>query len=278
MGYRKVMNIKMALSKRANTYLGIVSSLLLLLMWIKADYPGFLHENFNGSLARLDPYDCVQNVNEICGHDFNEKLQNLLVGDSEALSITDLFVEKFPDNSRSLAFSGCSFLPTGIVRPNTTGECREWNKNILRALEGNCKKDVFVFNRFKPESNLESRQYLDFLLELGEKCNSLTVIGTPAEIIGKFSAYSSLFVESPIGTPKFFYKRDFDLTSIAWNNRMNLWSIKHQELLKYIDTNGLVLGEFPTRLRNAKNQLLYGDSTHLSKYGGEIIVKSIIGK
>jgi hypothetical protein len=265
----------MPLKKRIIIYLLTLASLLLLLAWISDEYPGFLNENYNGSLARLDSYNCVENTNQICGQDFSGRIENLLVGDSEALSISDLFVKKSPENSRSLALSGCSFLPGGIVRLNITEQCKDWNMKILNFLNEDCHKDVYLFNRFKPETYLESELYLDFLLQTGKKCKRFTIIGTPAELIGNFSAYSSLFIDSPINTPKYFDESDFDSFSIAWSNRMKQWERRHQNLVNYIDTNELILGKFPTKLMNSKKQLLYGDSTHLSKYGGEILVNKI---
>ena len=86
-------------------------------IWLAAGYPGILKTNYQGSFQRLHNTENGFHKNSILQR-FSERIeksQNVLIGDSEAISIGDLFVRKFGFNSGIYALAGCSFRTRNIA-------------------------------------------------------------------------------------------------------------------------------------------------------------------
>ena len=61
---------------------------------------------------------------------------------------------------------------------------------------------------------------------------------------------------------------------INWNKEFRK-QVKSFESIFYLDTEALLAKEFPTTLKNDTGDYLYTDSTHVSRYGAEIIVGNL---
>jgi organic radical activating enzyme len=202
------------------------------------------------------------------------KDQKILLGDSEAMSLSDEFKKRFGSKGFVFAKNGCSFITDEIYRESFDSTCKEKNFSLFTELKKQCRADIYVFNRFVPKDLKEQEIYLDFLNQVGVACNKLVVVGTPLQIRGNFSAYSSLLFKKSFDSPKFFEESDFMVDYINWNKEFRK-QVKSFESIFYLDTEALLAKEFPTTLKNDTGDYLYTDSTHVSRYGAEIIVGNL---
>lgn len=215
--------------------------------------------------------DLLKNCKKI---NFSESGSKLLIGDSEAMSLSDVFKSRFRKNGFVYALSGCSFIPKSIIRNTGTSDCRQLNDYLIRQIELDCRVDIYIFNRFVPTGKVEQSQYLDFIWSLAEKCNRVTVIGTPPQIRGNYSAYASLLFRVSLDSPRNFEKKDFLTEYMRWNSVFQI-AIKQHEKVIYIDTVDLLVTNFPTTLQNKNGDYLFADSTHVSKFGADIIIRNL---
>ncbi len=132
-----------------------------------------------------------------------------------------------------------------------------------------------MFNRFRPITEYEEEHHPTFISAISNRCNSVTIIGTPSEMISDSRAYSNLLFKSSSNTPKQFTESDFDSLSLKWNIKFRNIAPSLRNDINYIDTNSLILTFFPTGLKNASGEYLFFDSTNLCRYGGEILVKEL---
>jgi hypothetical protein len=257
-------------------YLSSIITFIALASWIMSGYPGIGNSNFNGGVSRLSKIECLSSIDPKCsGRSDLPTANNVLLGDSEAVSISDLFKNQFGKNSYIGALTGCSFLPDSILRKSQTSECLGLNAKHLALIRDVGCKNIYIFNRFRPVTKYEAEQYLEFISTLADNCNSVTVIGTPLEMISDFSAYSNLLFKSSPNTPNQFVESDFDSLSLKWNKKLGNIAPRLGKNVSYFDTDDLIIPVFPTSLRDASGEYLYFDSTHLSKYGGELLVKEL---
>jgi hypothetical protein len=254
-----------------NIYFGSFVLMVLAWAWTSTGYLGLFVENIEGGMQRFQRMVCQSDLDPSCGQvSFSRVGSKVLLGDSEAMSIADQYKKRFDRNAYVYAENGCSFLPETINRTRTN-QCIEFNKLLLQKLNKECVADLYLFNRFVPKNNFEKNQYLSFLKQLNISCKRLIVIGTPLQIIGNYSAYASLFFSKSLDSPKSFSKGDFMNEYMEWNKEI---SSRLTDIL-YIDTEKLLVSSFPTELTNNSGQYLYTDSTHVSKYGAEIISQSL---
>lgn len=251
----------------------ICSFVLMVLTWAwtSVGYFGLFVENIEGGTQRFQRMVCQSDLDPSCTQvSFSRAGSKVLLGDSEAMSIADQYKKRFGQNAYVYAENGCSFIPETIKRIRTN-QCIELNKLLLQKLNKECLADLYLFNRFVPRNNFEKAQYLSFLKQLNRSCKRLIVIGTPLQISGNYSAYASLFFSRSLDSPKSFSKGDFMHEYMEWNKEIS------SRLTKtiYIDTEKLLVSGFPTELTNKSGQYLYTDSTHVSKYGAEIISQSL---
>jgi hypothetical protein len=260
----------------ARAYLSSILLFIALSFWIISGYPGLGNSNFIGGASRLSGIECLSSIDWECdGKPDLPTAKDVLLGDSEAVSISDLFKDEFGKNSYIGAYTGCAFLPPDIFRTTQTSECLSLNaKHLILIKEVGCK-NIYIFNRFRPVTEYEEEQYLEFISSISRHCNSVTIIGTPSEMVSDFRAYSNLFFKSSLNTPKQFIESDFDSLSLKWNDKLRNIVPSLRNNMYYIDTNSLILPVFPTSLKNASGEYLYFDSTHLSRYGGELVVKEL---
>lgn len=257
-------------------YLSTIMMIMALSLWIISGYSWMGNSNFNGGVSRLSKIECLNSIDPKCAGRLDLHTANdVLLGDSEAVSISDLFKDEFGKNSYIGALTGCSFLPASIFRVTQTTECLRLNAKHLTLIKEFGCKNVYLFNRFRPLTEYEEEQYLAFISDISNHCNSVTIMGTPSEMISDFRAYSNLLFKSSPNTPKQFTESDFDLLSLKWNVKFRNIAPSLRNNINYIDTNSLILPVFPTSLKNASGEYLYFDSTHLSRYGGEILVKEL---
>ena len=249
-------------------------------IWLAAGYPGILKTNYQGSFQRLHNTENGFHKNSILQR-FSERIeksQNVLIGDSEAISIGDLFVRKFGFNSGIYALSGCSFLPESIQRPNQPSGCLEFRAKIYRFVLNSKTENIFIFNRFTPISEQETLLYVTFLKSLQHDDNEIIVIGHPVELVNQFSAYATLLFPVGFNTPKQFNRTDFSSASLKWNSSLSEYIKKfNNQKIKYINTDEILFSKFPSTLKDNTGRFLYTDSTHLSLYGGEILMKYLSG-
>jgi hypothetical protein len=71
-----------------------------------------------------------------------------------------------------------------------------------------------------------------------------------------------------------FNKMYEDQQKERWNKEFQK-EFKSPLNIFYLDTEILLVNEFPTSLRNEGGDYLYTDSTHVSRFGAEIIVKNL---
>jgi hypothetical protein len=256
-------------------YIGGIVLFSLIQFWISNGYPGILKENYNGGSQRFQTIKCQSDLLPNCSKvDFSQKDQKILLGDSEAMSLSDEFKKRFGSKGFVFAKNGCSFITDEIYRESFDSTCKEKNFSLFTELKKQCRADIYVFNRFVPKDLKEQEIYLDFLNQVGVACNKLVVVGTPLQIRGNFSAYSSLLFKKSFDSPKFFEESDFMVDYINWNKEFRK-QVKSFESIFYLDTEALLAKEFPTTLKNDTGDYLYTDSTHVSRYGAEIIVGNL---
>lgn len=247
----------------------------LTLVWTKNGYSGVFNGNYEGGFQRFNSIDCQSDIAKNCKKiDFEDSRGKLLIGDSEAMSLSDQFKSRFGKSGVVYALSGCSFLPKSIIRETKTPGCVELNEYLMEQIKLHCRIDLYIFNRFIPADVTEHRRYLAFLGLISEKCNRVTVIGTPPQIKGNYSAYSSLLFTVSLDSPRKFNKSDFLMEYMRFNSDLQI-AIKYNKKIIYIDTVSLLIKGFPTALKNKNGDYLFTDSTHLSKFGAEIIVKNL---
>jgi hypothetical protein len=249
----------------------------MLTLWINSGYKGWPSSNFSGGFQRLTVEDCYSN--ELPGCELTlpkDDTYSLLLGDSEAISISDLFKEEMGHNSYVSALTACSFIPKSIIRQNMSEDCQRLNSRNREIVFGSTCKKIYIFNRFRAESESEESSYFDFLKGIANSCEQLTVIGTPIELIPRFNAYSNLMAKTAVNSPKVFDRDNFDNMSFRWNQTLVDFFEGHNiSNMRYINTNSIVIPEWPTTLINLDGEYLYTDSTHLSKYGGEMVMAEI---
>ena len=258
-------------------YILVLSICSMLALWINGGYKNWPSSNFDGGFQRLTAEDCYSD--ELPGCEFTlpkDDTYSLLLGDSEAISISDLFKKEMGHNSYVSALTACSFLPKSIIRKNMSEDCLKMNSRNRQIVFGSTCKKVYIFNRFRAASESEESSYFDFLRGIANSCEQLTVIGTPIELIPRFNAYSNLMAKTAINSPEIFDRVDFDSNSLLWNETLDDF-FKRQNLssMKYINTNSIVIPEWPTTLIDLDGEYLYTDSTHLSKYGGEMVMAEV---
>ena len=265
----------MKISKLIILYLGAILLFSLIQLWISNGYPGILKENFKGGVQRFQTFKCQSDLLPNCSKlDFSQQGHKILLGDSEAMSLSDVFKKRFGSIASVYAENGCSFVANGINRESFDSKCRELNTLLLTKLLKQCQADIYVFNRFVPKDLFEQKLYLEFLNQVGKACNKLVVIGTPLQIRGNFSTYSSLVFKRSFDSPKYFNKSDFMDDYMNWN-RILQKEIENSVNSVYLDTEVLLVKKFPTTLRNSAGNFLYSDSTHVSRYGAEIIATNL---
>jgi hypothetical protein len=259
------------------SYLATLSICMLGGLWISNGYVGVHFSNYEGGFERLKDVECFSNTEPGCGFRLPKNVTyNLLLGDSEAISISDLFKTELGGYSYVRARTACSFIPESIVRESMDKGCRILNSNSLKIVSKKNCKNVFIFNRFRPESDSEEASYFDFISKIAKSCQSLNVIGAPTELKPRFNAYSNMVMKTAINSPRVFNKADFDPESLRWNNTLaNFISKQNFYNVNYINTHKLVVTRYPASLRNPDGEYTYTDSTHLSKYGGAIIMAEI---
>jgi hypothetical protein len=265
----------MRISKLIYLYLGGILLFSLIQFWISNGYPGILKENYEGGSQRFQSIKCQSDLLPDCTKaDFSQKNSKILLGDSEAMSLSDEFKKRFGPKGFVYAKNGCSFMADGISRESFDSDCKKQNTLLFNKLMKQCQADVYVFNRFVPKDLFEQKLYLDFLNEVGKACNGLVIVGTPLQIRGNFSAYSSLFFKKSFDSPRYFDKSDFVVDYMRWNKDFKA-ILKNNINLSYLDTEALLVGKFPTTLRNDNGDYLYTDSTHVSRYGADVIVENL---
>jgi hypothetical protein len=263
--------------KLALSYLATLSICMVTGLWISNGYPGLHFSNYEGGFQRLNEVECFSSTEPGCRLKLPKiGTYNLLLGDSEAISISDIFKAELGDHSYVSALTACSFIPESIVRKSMNQNCRELNSSNLKIVfKKNCK-NVYIFNRFRPESESERALYFDFINKIAKSCESLTVIGAPTELIPRFNAYSNMMIKTAINSPRVFSKDDFNQESLDWNNSLaNFINLQNFYNMRYINTHNLVVTSYPTSLKNFDGEYTYTDSTHLSKYGGAMIMREI---
>jgi hypothetical protein len=259
------------------SYFATLSICIMGGLWISNGYVGVHFSNYEGGFERLKDVECFSSTEPGCRSKLPKNVTyNLLLGDSEAISISDLFKAELGDYSYVRALTACSFIPESIVRESMNEDCRILNSNSLKIVSKKTCKNVFIFNRFRPESNSEEVLYFDFISKIAKSCQSLTVIGAPTELNPRFNAYSNMVMKTAMNSPRVFNKVDFDPESLRWNKTLaNFIGKQNFYEVNYINTHKLVVTSYPTSLRNSDGEYTYTDSTHLSKYGGAIIMAEI---
>lgn len=260
------------------TYVVTILVCTFLAVWIGNGYAGAFNSNFSGGFQRLNGQECYPSSSSECRLELpkNENYK-LLVGDSEAVSISDLFKDGMGNRTYVGALTACPFIPKSIIRESMTKQCRDLVDRNFQIVFGATCGDIYIFNRFRPENESEQSSYFSFLRQIAKSCQHLTLIGTPIELIPRFNAYSSIMFRTAINAPSVFKRSDFDGRSIVWNSVLSDFFRKPQNLpnMNYINTNEIVVTRLPTSLRDSNGEYLYTDSTHLSKYGGEMIMAQI---
>lgn len=260
-------------------YIFVTSLFVFLTFWISWGYPGYPNSNLNGGISRLARFSCFSMTEPNCNQFRPDNSDySLLLGDSEAISISDLFIRKFYPNGYVGAMTGCSFLPSSIHRKSQSQACRKLNKKVVKQLRSNYCGNIYIFNRFTPLNAGEEREYLSFLDAIAKSCKSLTIIGSPIEIKPKFSAYATMFFKATINQQEYYDLKDFNRESLRWNQRIQSELTKSSSEIHYIDTNSILITQYPTTLKNSQGEYYYFDSTHLSLFGGEKILASILNK
>ena len=257
-------------------YIAVIQAMVLLAFWISSGYSGLPNKNIKGGVTRLSRFHCLSTTEPNCPsfRPINSRYE-ILLGDSEAISISDLFINKFKTTGHVTALSGCSFLPASITRESQTQACRNLNLKTMKLLNSKICGNVYIFNRFTPLNSTEADRYVGFLRNISRECESLTVIGSPVELNGNFSAYASMLFKSAIDSPAYFAKRDFDQASLNWNSQLAKRLSNSARKIIYINTNAILVPHFPTTLKDSAGEYLYFDRTHLSYYGGQKIISTI---
>lgn len=268
------------------TWLRIFAIPLLLILatatWVHSDYKGPFQNNFAGGfyrLSKLGPNPCNVNLNTCIS--YYSKLisakskQNVLVGDSEAESIRDLFDHAFRPNGITISRSGCPFIVLEINGLDKA--CRKLNLRRLKLLTSLNNSTFYVFNHNINLDAQETLREVQDLQSLTLNGNQVIYILPPAVIKGNFGAYALLLFKTPIGTPKFFWSNHFDSTYFKANTdiKMAIDNLK-EPTFSYIDTDPLLCTHYPCELKDDQGEFLYQDSTHLSAFGGKILIDSIL--
>lgn len=186
-------------------YMGGIVLFSFIQFWISNGYPGILKENYDGGSQRFQTIKCQSDLLPNCPKvDFSQKDRKILLDDSEAMSLSDEFKKRFGSEGFVYAENGCSFIADEIYRESFDLTCKEKNILLFTELKKQCRTDIYVFNRFVPKDLKEHEIYLDFLNQIGGSCNKLVVVGTPLQIRGNFSAYSSLIFKKSFDSPQVF--------------------------------------------------------------------------
>lgn len=243
-------------------------------------YPGPFSKNFEGGFFRLRNFSKTQCQNAACIKviEKSKEFQNkkiLLVGDSEAESISDLFISIYGQRGLNLSRSGCSFILESL-RSYHSYECSNFDHQRQLLIKKSEFSQIYIFNRYTPPNSLARSKYIEFIRTFTQVSTNVTIISAPPEINGNFQAFSSLVFHNPIGTPSEFNKENFNQETIEWNEFLSRYINQNKDWnLKYVDSFRIICRSFPCRLKDQKGKWLYLDSTHLSAYGGMLILKEI---
>jgi hypothetical protein len=200
---------------------------------------------------------------------------NLLVGDSEAESIRDLFESSFFPRGTVISRSGCPFIDFKVE--NVQEDCVSLNHKRFRFISNLGRSTIYIFNHNIVFDDNQLERLKKDLIQMTSDGNRVVYILPPAEIKGNFGAYALLFFKTPIGTPSSFINTDFKIENFNSNERIiTLIKNINSNSITYIDVNPLLCPKYPCEITNSEGEYLYQDSTHLSAFGGEILLNSIL--
>jgi len=243
--------------------------LLFVKYWIISGYPGPFQNNLKGGSARFNFTSCFHDNS--CKFSSNNENISILLGDSEAESMKDLFYEKYQPHVEILSKPGCSFIPTELKHKDSievTNECAKLYEESLVRVKSLSSSSIHIYNRYTPKSSNELFLYLSFLQSLQQNQNKIIVIGQPIEILSKYSAYSSLIFSRAINTPSSISKSDFSHESIHYARKLQvaIHSLNNSSI-KYINTEATICPAYPCQLIDESGNSMYADDTHLSSFG-----------
>jgi len=238
--------------------------------WIHAGYPGPLQNNLKGGFARFDSDSLVtENMDTL-----RPNGMDLLLGDSEAQSIQDLFAMRFGEDSVIRAKSGCSFIPKRAFREiSHTIDCERFYHDSWNLVSKTSNSKIFIFNRYLPSSQQEILEFISFLRKISNNENSIILVGQPVEITKPYAAYSSLFFKRPLGSFNEMPKEDFDKSSIQrWAALKRELELFAPSVVRIVDSEKIICPNYPCEMFNDQGESKYTDSTHLSIYGAKSLI------
>lgn len=251
--------------------------LLLVKYWIISGYPGPFQSNLQGGSARFNFTSCFHDNS--CNFSSNNENISILLGDSEAESMKDLFYEKYQPHVKILSKPGCSFIPTELkyrASIEVTNDCVKLYEESLVQVKSLSTSSIYIYNRYTPKTPDDLFFYLSFLLSLQQNENKIIVIGQPIEILSKYSAYSSLVFSKAINTPSSIPKSDFSPESINYARKLQvaIHSLKNSSI-KYLNTEAIICPEYPCQLIDESGNSMYEDDTHLSYFGNWKLINKL---
>lgn len=177
----------MKIKKLIAIYVNLLFLLLLTYYWINGGYQGILKENFSGGFQRFQIISCQSDLLPNCPKSYFSQIgSSVLLGDSEAMSISDEFKKRFGPHAYVYAESGCPFFPSGLGNDRLSNSCESQNSELLAEMNEQCRSNIYIFNRFVPQNAIEQNQYLQFILEVAHNCNNLVIVGTPLQMKNNF--------------------------------------------------------------------------------------------
>ena len=246
--------------------------LALLLGWVTNGYPGISKQKmyaapfFADARCSRDFEWCASNSNEI------KASQRILVGDSEAMSMIDSFRSFGSMNGFTPAIrakSGCSFMFESY-KGEQGKICRSFVRNTFKYLSSVTSKEIYVYNRI---GNFDVSEYLNFFNTIARRGNKIIIIGNPFPLKNGFSAYTNILKSAPIGTPRTFYRYNFDFTKLQ--TQIQIWktlSTAKFRRIRFFPTYPLFCSSYPCTLKDKFGNWYYSDSTHLSRFGTDFLL------
>lgn len=250
-------------------WLSILALLLLTKVWILNGYPGPFQNNLKGGNARF--------IFTSCFHDNSCKLTSkqenisILLGDSLAESMKDIFYNKFAPDVQILSLTGCSFIPVELKYKSSipvTSMCQNHYNKSLSKVNSLSSSSIYIYNRYLPKTTMETSNYLTFLTSLQQNGNKIKVIGQPIEIIKQYSSYSTLIFSRAIRTPNSIPKSGFSMQSIDNNRKLQIAiNSLNNPNITYLNTASIICPRYPCKLNDNLGNSIYTDNTHLSYFG-----------
>lgn len=273
---------RFVIRKWAELFMFPLVLLIIISLWVHFDYYGPFQSNFNGGfyrLSKLGPNPCNEDTKS-CMNIYEKETDvktalNLLVGDSEAESIRDLFESSFLPTGTVISRSGCPFINFKVE--NVQKECASLNYERFRFIASLEQSTIYIFNHNVDFDDVQLEHLKKQLIKMITDGNKVVYILPPAEIKGNFGAYALLLFKTPIGTPRSFVYNDFKIENFKSNERIkSIIASINSKSISYVDVNPLLCPNYPCEITDSEGEYLYQDSTHLSAFGGLILMDSIL--